>query len=144
MQIGELVHRAVTELDAVVRIEVASGPASLLEVVLIDIDRQHVSTASRELKRVEPGVAANVQGSRSLEIVRDVRGDLSPFERRKVPEGMIGRGAVAAWQPQVVKPWGQLSDPLTDRIAGDAGFVDVRSLRDLAGIERVTVMRRAG
>src|SRR5207248_8037659 len=116
---------ALLETHAVLEAELPSAPSRLIKVHHVDVDGGHERTALRDLERVEPRVATDVESRPAREISGQTIGDLQPFPAGKVPERVIRLGLGAIGQMKVVEPVPQTLDLLspTGRLAELSGCV---------------------
>src|SRR5947209_7699876 len=76
----------------------------------VDVDAEHVRASLRERKRVEAGIAADVQRTHAAHVLRQDASHLRPLEGRKVTQRVIGSSLPAVGEVEVVKPRSQLAD----------------------------------
>lgn len=111
----EVIDLHLPELDPVRHPELAGRPPRLVEVVGVVVDPGDPRSAPRELDRVEPRVASDVEGRPSREVRGQEPAHLLSLVRREVAQEVVGRGLCAVRQMKVVKPGTEGRDLLHKR-----------------------------
>ena len=104
VELDEIVDLHAPELEPLAHAELLRRPARLAQVVLIDVDREHVGAAPHELERIEARVAADVERAPAVQVRRQNAPERAPHRRREVAERVLGRRLRPVRQVQVVEP----------------------------------------